>query len=388
MHKNASITAREVHDHSGSVLQRCLKLPDYSRKCTASVLYTVLLYATARSISLSRGAGRLGLAPSDETMRKALVQTLPQVEELERQINRGLELDLPKVLRRRAYPVAIDLHDIPYYGNAEGRKDELVRHPQKQGTTRSHSYATACVVRKGYRFTVAMTWVRGNEPLENVVKRLLHQITAHGVKTRYLLLDREFYNVSVIRSLQAGRRRFVIPVVHRGRTPKDPAQARGTRQFLRWKHSGWSSYSWRDKEGRKATVDICVKGRYYKHKGRRRRQILVFACWGVRSYSPTWTREKYRRRFGIETSYRQTEQARISTSTADPVRRLLFVGIALIMRNAWVWFHLVVLAEKLSGGALKLRLYLMRYDKMLNMIERYVEAHLADESLMFVKAPS
>ena len=49
--------------------------------------------------------------------------------------------------------------------------------------------------------------------------------------------------------------------------------------------------------------------------------------------------ETYRQRFGIETSYRQMEQARIRTSTRDPLLRLLYVGVALILRNLWAWLH-------------------------------------------------
>jgi len=44
-------------------------------------------------------------------------------------------------------------------------------------------------------------------------------------------------------------------------------------------------------------------------------------------------------RFGIETSYRQMNQARIRTCTRDPKQRLLFVAIALLPRNVWAWFH-------------------------------------------------
>ena len=41
-------------------------------------------------------------------------------------------------------------------------------------------------------------------------------------------------------------------------------------------------------------------------------------------------------------TYRQLHQARIRTSTRDPALRLLYVGIALILRNVWVWLHQMV----------------------------------------------
>lgn len=63
-----------------------------------------------------------------------------------------------------------------------------------------------------------------------------------------------------------------------------------------------------------------------------------------------WVDETYRSRFGIESSYRQMHQARIRTCTRDPLLRLLLVGVALILRNVWVWLHWEVLAHPHRGG--------------------------------------
>jgi len=61
-------------------------------------------------------------------------------------------------------------------------------------------------------------------------------------------------------------------------------------------------------------------------------------------------KEVYRTRFAIETTCRQLGQARIRTSTQDPLLRLLYVGVALILRNVWVWLHGEVLARPRRGG--------------------------------------
>jgi len=39
-------------------------------------------------------------------------------------------------------------------------------------------------------------------------------------------------------------------------------------------------------------------------------------------------------------------EARIRTCTRDPRQRLLFVGIALVLRNVWVWLHFKLAKEK------------------------------------------
>ena len=77
----------------------------------------------------------------------------------------------------------------------------------------------------------------------------------------------------------------------------------------------------------------------------------------------------------IETTYRQLHQARIRTSTRDPAQRLLYVGIALILRNVWVWLHQMVLARPRRGGR-EIRLDLLRFRRMLLWLTHVVEGTL------------
>src|SRR5439155_23099479 len=84
------------------------------------------------------------------------------------------------------------------------------------------------------------------------------------------------------------------------------------------------------------------------------RQVLIYAYWGFAPASPAAVFETYRRRFGIETSYRQMHEGRIRTTTRNPVIRLLYVGIALVLRNLWVWLHYEVLSMRRRGGRVML----------------------------------
>ncbi len=93
------------------------------------------------------------------------------------------------------------------------------------------------------------------------------------------------------------------------------------------------------------------------------------AAAGVRLLGPCapsfdWVKETYRQRFAIETTDRQLHRARIRTTTRDPVRRLLYVEIALILRNVWMWLHRTVLARPRRGGR-EIRLDLLRSRRML-----------------------
>ena len=57
----------------------------------------------------------------------------------------------------------------------------------------------------------------------------------------------------------------------------------------------------------------------------------------------------YRKRFGIETSYRQMNQCRIRTTTKRFNVRFLYLAIGLLLRNLWVWLHHVVLSTPRRG---------------------------------------
>jgi Transposase DDE domain len=350
--RHYTLTPAVVRAHTQTRLQQHLRFKDHGPKCTAGMLWTILLYAASRICSLAAACASLLTAPADSAVHNALAALLPDFAELQRRVNRALQGDLPRCLRRRPQPLAIDLHLVPYHGQHLHDVNEVYRSQAKSGTSHFHAYATAYVIRKGLRFTVALTAVRRGESLAEVIRRLLQQAAKAAVRPRYLLLDRGFCSVAVIRYLQASRRRFLMPLVLRGRKADHPKGPSGSRVFGLYKRSGWARYTLTDAKGRTATVGVCVKCRNLRgERGRHGRQALVYAYGGgLQPGSYQWVKETYRSRFAIETTYRQLQQARIRTSTRDPLLRLLYVAVALLLRNVWVWLHWQVLAARRRGG--------------------------------------
>src|SRR5262249_6535434 len=152
-----TITAQDVQRHARHVVQQHLKLRDHGPKCTAGTLLGVLFYAAARLISLAAACAALRQAPSDQAVRDALLATLPALWEMKRRINRALVGDWPKALRQRRQVLAIALVLIPYHGQPLVDPIEIYRSQPKSGTSHFRAYATAYVVRKGQRFTLALT---------------------------------------------------------------------------------------------------------------------------------------------------------------------------------------------------------------------------------------
>jgi putative transposase len=368
-----TLNRRQVHRSATAYLQQHVPLRDSQRKVSASTLWAVLIVAAADLTSIHAACSRLDGLASEEAIRQALYASLPEFAELQRQLNRALAGRLPRALRRRPQRLALDLTLIPYHGEPFRDEAEVYRSAARDGTSHFHAYATAYVVLRGQRFTVALTAVAKGEPLKGVVQRLLKQARSVGLKPRLLLLDRGFYGVEVIRYLQAARCPFLMPGVIRGRKADDPRGPGGTRVFAAMKKSGWHEYTVTGGTGRTARVSICVSCRNGRGQRKRHgRQALVYACWGVPGRSCPWVRETYRSRFGIESSYRQMNQARGRTSTRRPELRLLYAGLALVLRNEWVWLHYEVLSTPRRGGRL-IRLERLRLRELLHWLIQVIE---------------
>ena len=185
--------------------------------------------------------------------------------------------------------------------------------------------------------------------------------------------------------LAAGNLPFLMPVKFAGRRPKKGRKPTGL-HWIKRQAAGWYSHTMKSGK-RQVTFSVCVGYRRYRNRkdGKERRQKLLFAAWRVRG-SPTDIRERYRKRFGIETSYRQRRQGRIYTCTRNPHMRLFFVALAFILRNVWVWIHQMHLAEG-SGDGLTLHLELLRFKRMLDWIVHEVVSLYHDGSTPYVVRP-
>ena len=342
------LTGKGVHAHTVGVLRKHLKLGDHSARCSAALVFTILLAAAGQCTSIAAACGRLQDAPSEQTIYNALETILPEYDELERRVNRTLRSQLPAGLRRRRQRLVIDLTLIPYHGRPLLDEKEIYRGQAKQGTSHFHAYASLYVSYKGQRFTVALTRVEAKTCMKDVVQRLMALGRKAGIRPNLLLLDRGFYSLAVIRYLKRARVPFLMPAVARGRKRTD-GTVRGIRALQQRKQSGWSEHTLvRGKQRTRVSIAVCC-GNYRGKWKRRGRYTWVFAYWGYKPRSLPRVAETYRTRFGIESSYRQMNQGRIKTCTPCPLKRFLYVALAMILRNVWVWLHWEALSSPHRG---------------------------------------
>jgi putative transposase len=339
-------------------------------------LLRVLVFAAASRLSVHQACDQLEGAPSGPTVLGNLASQCSDRDALEGHLNDLVAKLIPKGWGKRGRRVAVDLVALPYHGTvAEAHHDAVCRSKAKRGTTHFFTYATAYAVVRGRRSTLALCRVRAKQTMAHVLRTLLARLVTLGRRIKLLLLDRGFSSVQVIRDLITGELPCIMPAVKRGKKPTTPGGPTGTYALAAEKQSQWTSYTLRSPQEGQVAFDLAVVCHNSRgHRGRHRREALLYATWGLTHRPWSWMRATYRRRFGMESSYRQVHHARIRTSSRKPALRLLFMGVALVLRNVWGWLHAEVMAQPRHGGR-QLRPPTLRFARVLLWLLREVTRH-------------
>jgi hypothetical protein len=330
----------------------CQQLPFHSfgTKVNDAVLWTMLCYAATRRTTLEQTALRLAQTPSANRAREQLRACLPAeragLADLEQRLNEALQAQVPPKLRRRwqqrRVEVALDITDLPYHGQPEADEQEIRRSQAKSGTTHFHSYASLQIVHQRQRLTLALTWVRKGETMAQVVARLLAQGQQLGLRVQCLYADKGFASVAVLRLLRARRIPYIIALPHKG-VLKTLCQQHRTRRLRYTFHAGTRhAYT---------TEVVCVTRQFA-------RQVKTFAYAVYRLSTGTLAQvyERYRRRFSIESGYRQSHQVRARTASRHPGLRLVLFALSLFLVNAWVLYRQVCAVVTAAGQRFRLHL--------------------------------
>lgn len=138
---------------------------------------------------------------------------------------------------------------------------------------------------------------------------------------------------------------FLMPAVIRGKTG-------GTRALLIGRKSYATDYTLNSTKYGSITCQMRVVCGYHKgFKGQHGIRYLVYAVHRVK-IALNQLHHYYRQRFGIETSYRIKNHCRIRTTTKNPVLRLLFVALAFVLVNLWVYLLWHFISRSRRGGQL------------------------------------
>lgn len=344
-----------------------LPLVPEGSSCSAETLFEILLRAASRHNSIEHTTQRLQGVPSGNGIRYHL-DKLDDMVTLEGQLNAALQSRIPAKVRKGKHRIAIDLHLIPYYGSpTEAEAPYIYRSQAKAGTTSFFAYATLYVICRNKRVTLGIHAVHRQETLVATVTYLLAMLSALKIRVKRLYLDRGFYSVPVIRWLKALNIPFLMPAVIRGKTG-------GTRSLLVGRKSYATRYTLSSANYGSVNCQMRVVCTYYKgFKGKHGIQFALYVVHRV-TIALNQLHQHYKERFGIETSYRIKNQCRIRTTSKNPVVRLLFVALAFILVNLWVYLLWFFVSQTQRGGRVIYR-ELFGLKTMLEFLSHAVERH-------------
>lgn len=333
--KNLVIGPDHVVDCARPVVVNLLEhaAPDLTRD-KHGVLVDLCLAAASQATSIADACRTTAKAPSERTAQRHL--STIELDALEQATRDELWEQARPHLPRRVI-VSIDWTEVPYHGDPHEHDDELKRSKAKDGTTWFHTYATlySCVHNK--RYTLSVRFVRKHETPTQVLEMLLEEMRERGLRPRLVLTDKGFCTVAAVRLLRRHGLAFIIPLALRGKKAKALCRGRGAH---------WATYEFGGKKGEDVRVAVVAKRNKGKYHGKKPgNQYFPYIADGVGA-DPKRVDRLYRKRVGIESSYRLMNQARARTSTRNPAVRLFYFTLSFILQNAWVQLSWLLSAPK------------------------------------------
>ena len=357
--RSKSVVSVQVREAIVRVAQAAVPLPVVGGAEDDSWLWEILLYASVNRSTIESACNELRDAPSGNCTREYLQDALddrrPQVVALEQQLNAALRAQLPKrigkrLARAQRFEIAIDLHEIPYHGQPALAEQEIRRGQAKSGTTHFHSYATLALVHNDQRYEVALTFVWADETMAQVVERLIAAKNKLPLRVRRAYLDKGFCAESVFATLRAHRLPYIIPIPVRGKQWPDGTYSGGIGRLFRGPRSYYASYTFNAGLSTQYRTSVAIVRTYSRGRyGRHGVNWFAYAVYGVDHSGAHQIFNLYRRRFGIESGYRQLEQVRARTTSQSPALRLLLVGLALLILNTYLTLRRVWLTRRHYG---------------------------------------
>ncbi|MCG2718861.1 MAG: hypothetical protein L6408_08535 [Nanoarchaeota archaeon] len=230
-------------------------------------------------------------------------------------------------MKRRQFDIAIDIHDIPYYGKGNCEGYILSKKPDR-GTTRFLSFISCSIVVAGRRFTIDAIPMHHFDELSDLVDKLIRR-AKQKICIDKVYLDRGFDKVKVINVLKNNNVKFVMPKV-RTLTVKawmDKSEACKSRVI--------KDFEIGTKD--KAVIDLILVD---DEEGIKRAFAINFHIpEQLTHYLYRW----YGKRWGIETKYRQLEHDfKAKTTSNNFLIRLFYFLFSTCLFNIWILVNLIL----------------------------------------------
>jgi hypothetical protein len=247
-----------------------------------------------------------------QTTRNHLKQLNPQ--QLLQINNQTIKTMKQKGALTKPLTLAIDWHDIMYYGNPTS--EGVVGAMPKNGACFAYRFATASVLLNGQRLTLAVAPMLDRSALWHV-RHLLTCIEELDLHVKLLLFDRGYYSIDLIRYLDSCGFNYIIHIPWRGK----PLGAGVDRLY--------TTTTCKKRKSEQVTFRLVT----VRQKGK----LLIFATNTL--FKRRWVRRTFRRRWGVETSYRLIGLFLAKTTSRLYRLRVLYFFLAVVLYNLWVLWN-------------------------------------------------
>ncbi len=217
-------------------------------------------------------------------------------ERLKRIFDDLVDMNVKKLRKRRKLrlpvPVAVDLHDVMYYGDHE-ETPMVIGTMHRDGSNYAFKYLTASVLVDGERLIVAVTGLESAAELassaEQIVRKLREELE---IRIRYLVFDGGFLSTGFLRFLEESGLKYIVRM----------APTYSTKKMRLWngRRFTYTTSGHRRRKSEQTSFDVVVvydKSKDYKY---------LFAT--NLPYKAETVLRLFKNRWGIETSYRMSNQ--------------------------------------------------------------------------------
>ena len=382
MNDTLKLTDDQVLMHAQDLLCEHLPLRAEGTCCTTEELIQALLGVAVNRSTLEAVCTDWIAAPDPETVRHYLNEQLcvEDLPELEQRLNAALRAEIPRRVWRRAREVAIDFHDRPYYGKQAQADGLWVRGQARDGTTHFYRIVTAYVILNGLRVTLALRFVLPELDVVSLLDDLLKSLKRQGFQCACLLLDKGFASIAVMDYLTRHRQPALIACPIRGKTGGTRALCRGRKSY-RTTHtfvSGDQAFT--------AQLAVCRSFTTARRTKRlKRRAVWLLYILIALDLTPRQARRQYRKRFGIESSYRCAGQVRGWTTSPNPAYRFVLIALSFVLLNVWIhlrWLY----AQVPRRGRRWLKATVFQLGRLVKFVRRALEQRYGGVAAIYAVA--
>lgn len=296
--------------------------------------------AGAKQFQLARGEDVAIETSARNPLARALLYHLRNIDAdgIDRQFDTVREKIFSHAARTHEFnspvDVAIDIHDWLFYGDEETPKVSSTN--PAQGTDLAYKFATICVVEPPARFTLAWTHLESGKTDEvaDAIRHLVSEARTY-VDINRLFLDREFYRVQLVETVKDLDVELVL------RAPKTDGikrrlEAHDEERFV----TEYEMVSTHAPTGRTGVRLVVAP-----HRSRNDESFCLVTTREFESDAVEFAgplAESYRRRWGVETSYRKVTEFLPRTASPTFSVRLFYFSFAVAWYNLWILVNLLV----------------------------------------------